>query len=288
MDHRRDAGCRRRQDHGLSWRPAPRTPDFTLRPGITLPSMDSFLVLQHIACEPPAAFEDELLAWGAAVHRVELDDGDPLPDWRDFAGIIVMGGPMGAYEDDRLPWLTAEKRLIGEAVRAGTPFWGVCLGAQLLAAGLGARAFPGPGPRSACCRFASPRRRGSIRCSPRCPTSSSRCSGTRTPTTCPRARSAWPAQPPIRSRPSPSTTPTRCSSTSRSTPIWPPSWGEVPAYAQSLERLLGPGALPRLIEEVGRHQARTTAQARGMFAAWLQHVVGLERSPDAARDAQAL
>ena len=66
------------------------------------------------------------------------------------------------------------------------------------------------------------------------------------------------------------------------------SWGEVPAYAQSLDQLLGPSALPRLIEEVGRHQARTTAQARGMFAAWLQHVVGLQRSPDAARDAQAL
>jgi hypothetical protein len=57
------------------------------------------------------------------------------------------------------------------------------------------------------------------------------------------------------------------------------SWGEVPAYAQSLERLLGPGALPRLIEEVRRHQAQTTALARGMFAAWLEHVVGLERAP---------
>jgi hypothetical protein len=53
-------------------------------------------------------------------------------------------------------------------------------------------------------------------------------------------------------------------------------WGEVPAYARSLEQLLGPGALLRLIEEVSRHQARTTQQARRMFAAWLEHVVGLE------------
>ena len=57
-----------------------------------------------------------------------------------------MGGPMGAYEDERLPWLRAEKRLIADAVRAGTPFWGVCLGAQLLAASLGARVAPGPSP----------------------------------------------------------------------------------------------------------------------------------------------
>src|ERR1700722_11847027 len=104
----------------------------------------TILVLQHIACEPPAAYEDELRAWGANLHRVQIDEGDPLPDWRQFAGIVAMGGPMGAYEDDRLPWLTAEKRLIADAVRAGTPYWGVCLGAQLLAASLGAAVFPGP------------------------------------------------------------------------------------------------------------------------------------------------
>ena len=37
------------------------------------------LVLQHIACEPPGVFEDVLLERGATVHRVELDEGEPLP-----------------------------------------------------------------------------------------------------------------------------------------------------------------------------------------------------------------
>src|ERR1700722_15147691 len=106
--------------------------------------MSAILVLQHIACEPPAAYEDELRAWGAELHRVQIDEGDPLPDWREFAGIVAMGGPMGAYEDDRVPWLVDEKRLIADAVHAGTPYWGVCLGSQLLAASLGARVFPGP------------------------------------------------------------------------------------------------------------------------------------------------
>ena len=46
----------------------------------------------------------------------------------------------------RSPWLAGEKRAIGEAVRAGTPYWGVCLGVQLLAASLGARVYPGPEP----------------------------------------------------------------------------------------------------------------------------------------------
>jgi len=104
------------------------------------------LVLQHIACEPPGVFEDVLRERGAALHRVELDEGEPLPDWREVDAIVAMGGPMSATDDAELPWLTAEKQLIGEAVRAGVPFWGVCLGVQLLAASLGARVYPGPEP----------------------------------------------------------------------------------------------------------------------------------------------
>jgi len=104
------------------------------------------LVLQHIACEPPGVFEDVLLERNVEIQRVELDEGERLPDWREFDAIVAMGGPMSVTDDDRLPWLRDEKRLIGEAVRAGTPFWGVCLGVQLLAASLGARVYPGPEP----------------------------------------------------------------------------------------------------------------------------------------------
>ncbi len=104
------------------------------------------LVLQHIACEPPGVFEDVLRERGAELHRVELDEGEPLPDWREFDAIVAMGGPMSATDDAELPWLSGEKRLIGEAVQAGVPFWGVCLGVQLLAASLGARVYPGPEP----------------------------------------------------------------------------------------------------------------------------------------------
>jgi GMP synthase (glutamine-hydrolysing) len=106
----------------------------------------NILVLQHIACEPPGVYEDVLRDRGATIHRVELDEGEPLPDWREFDGIVAMGGPMSAVDDDELPWLAEEKRVIAEAVRAGTPFWGVCLGVQLLAASLGARVYPGPSP----------------------------------------------------------------------------------------------------------------------------------------------
>jgi GMP synthase (glutamine-hydrolysing) len=106
----------------------------------------TILVLQHADCEPPGVYEDEMRERGIPIHRVLVCDGGELPDWHDFAGIVAMGGAMGSYEDEAYPWLAAERRLIGEAVRAGKPYWGVCLGAQLLAASLGATVSPGPAP----------------------------------------------------------------------------------------------------------------------------------------------
>ena len=104
------------------------------------------LVLQHIACEPPAVYEDVMRERDARLTRVELDEGETPPPWRAFDAIVAMGGPMGTYDEGEHPWLVAEKALIGEAVRAGKPFFGACLGVQLLAASLGARVYKGPVP----------------------------------------------------------------------------------------------------------------------------------------------
>ena len=104
------------------------------------------LVLQHIDCEPPGVYEDVLRERGARLHRVEVDAREPLPSWELFDAIVAMGGPMSANDDDELARLAEEKALIAAAARARTPFWGVCLGVQLLAASLGARVYPGPEP----------------------------------------------------------------------------------------------------------------------------------------------
>ncbi len=104
------------------------------------------LVLQHIACEPPAVYEDVLLERGWEVVRVELDEGEQMPGWQTVDAVIAMGGPMGTYDEAEHPWLVEEKRLIGEAVRAGVPYFGACLGVQLLAAALGAEVYPGAVP----------------------------------------------------------------------------------------------------------------------------------------------
>jgi GMP synthase-like glutamine amidotransferase len=99
------------------------------------------LVLQHIACEHPGVFSEVMRERGAEAVPVEVDEGEPLPDWRGFDGILVMGGPMGAGDDAEHRWLAAERELVRDAVEAGKPFLGVCLGVQLLAAALGARVY---------------------------------------------------------------------------------------------------------------------------------------------------
>jgi GMP synthase-like glutamine amidotransferase len=104
------------------------------------------LVLQHIACEHPGVFSEVMRERGVEARAVELDEDQPLPDWRDFDAVLAMGGPMGVGDEAEHPWLAAEKRWVGEAVEAGRPFLGVCLGVQLLAAALGGRVYPAERP----------------------------------------------------------------------------------------------------------------------------------------------
>jgi GMP synthase-like glutamine amidotransferase len=104
------------------------------------------LVLQHIACEPPGAFADVMRDRGWSTVTCEIDETGSAPAAADFDAIVAMGGPMSVNDEQELPWLADEKRLIGDAVRAGTPYFGACLGVQLLAASLGARVYAGSTP----------------------------------------------------------------------------------------------------------------------------------------------
>jgi GMP synthase (glutamine-hydrolysing) len=100
------------------------------------------VVVQHLFCESPGAYDIELDRRGVQREVVEIDTGDKLPDWNQFDGIIAMGGPMSVNDEAEHPWLIDEKRWVAEAVRAGKPFFGACLGVQLLASALGAPVYP--------------------------------------------------------------------------------------------------------------------------------------------------
>lgn len=104
------------------------------------------LILQHIPCEPAAAYADTLRAHDVETTVVETERVEWPLDWRPFDGVLAMGGPMGANDHRSRPWLVGEQRLIRDAVGAGRAFFGVCLGAQLLAASFGAEVRPGPRP----------------------------------------------------------------------------------------------------------------------------------------------
>ena len=58
--------------------------------------------------------------------------------------LIVLGGPIGVYEQETYPFIIAEIAAIAARLDADKPMLGICLGAQLMAVALGARVAPGP------------------------------------------------------------------------------------------------------------------------------------------------
>jgi GMP synthase-like glutamine amidotransferase/tetratricopeptide (TPR) repeat protein len=111
-----------------------------------LPVLMRALALEHLWSNQLGVYGEVLAERGIEVDVVRLDEGDVMPDWRGYDVLVVMGGPMSAYDEAEFPWLQGEKRAIREAVESGVPYFGVCLGSQLLASSLGARVYRGPAP----------------------------------------------------------------------------------------------------------------------------------------------
>jgi GMP synthase (glutamine-hydrolysing) len=101
------------------------------------------LVLRHVQFEDLGTFRPPLEEAGYAIRQVTV--GDP-----DFPGkgpvepdlLVVLGGPIGVYEDTIYPFLKSEREFIARRLEAKRPTLGICLGAQLIAAALGAPVFP--------------------------------------------------------------------------------------------------------------------------------------------------
>lgn len=104
--------------------------------------MKTAVAIQHIHFEDLGYFEAPLRERGYAVRHVDACE-DALHAAAEADLLVVLGGPMGVYEADRFPFMEAELRLIRERLHAGRPLLGICLGAQLIAHGMGARVYPG-------------------------------------------------------------------------------------------------------------------------------------------------
>jgi len=103
----------------------------------------SVAAVRHVHFEDLGTFESVLEGAGYAVRyhdvgRHPLAALDPLaPDL-----LVVLGGPVGVYESDVYPFLAEERRLLAARLAEDRPTLGICLGAQQIAAALGAGVAP--------------------------------------------------------------------------------------------------------------------------------------------------
>ena len=105
--------------------------------------MSRVLVIRHVGYEGLGTMKRPIES-GAVVEYADLFRGDALPARIDgFDGLVVLGGPMGVYEEDKYPFIRAEVRLIEDALKKRVPTLGICLGSQLLAKAAGARVYKG-------------------------------------------------------------------------------------------------------------------------------------------------
>lgn len=95
--------------------------------------------LQHVPFEGLGSIEPSLIRMGCRISSTQLYKVHQLPEVDTFDWLIVMGGPMGIYDEQQHPWLTQEKALIEQAIQQNKKVLGICLGAQLIADVLGAK-----------------------------------------------------------------------------------------------------------------------------------------------------
>lgn len=103
------------------------------------------LVIRHVPHEGLAGYREPIEAAGYTIDRIDVSDpAFPELDLRAPDLLVMMGGPMGVYEQDRHPWIACQLRRLRSRLEAERPTLGVCFGAQMIAEALGGRVFAGP------------------------------------------------------------------------------------------------------------------------------------------------
>ena len=204
------------------------------------------IVLQHIACEPPGGYEDVLRERDWELARVELDEGERIPVWRDFDAIVAMGGPMSVNDDDAFPWLAGEKKVIGARVYSGPRAEVGLLPVVLTGAAHSEPLFAGLPDELLTFQwhgdtFDLPQGAVLLATSAAYPNQAFR----------------WG---------------TRAYGVQFHLEVFPEmarEWGRVPEYAASLERTVGPDGGERLLEDLAGRANELLGHARALFSRWL-------------------
>ena len=107
--------------------------------------MKTALIVRHVPREGAAGFLQPIEAAGYRIERIDVASADfAAVDLCALDLLIMMGGPMGVYEQDRHPWIAVQVAKLAQRLANDRPTLGVCLGSQMIAAALGARVYPGP------------------------------------------------------------------------------------------------------------------------------------------------
>ena len=105
----------------------------------------SCVAVRHVAFEDLGILGPLVSARG---YEIRYHDAGIEP----FAGdsliaadlVVVLGGPIGVYEQETYPFIADEIAAVAARLQSNKPMLGICLGAQMMAAALGARVAPGP------------------------------------------------------------------------------------------------------------------------------------------------
>jgi GMP synthase (glutamine-hydrolysing) len=105
--------------------------------------MPSAIAIRHVGFEDLGAFAGPLRAAGYTIAYRDVGEADlAAPEIAAADLLVVLGAPIGVYEEASYPFLTEEIRLLERRLAAARPTLGICLGAQLIARAAGARVFP--------------------------------------------------------------------------------------------------------------------------------------------------
>lgn len=107
--------------------------------------MKRALIIRHVPYEGVAGYRQPIEEAGYAIDRIDV--GDSAFSGLDLTEpdlLIMMGGPMGVYEQEQYPWIRCQLRRLALRLDANRPTLGVCFGAQMMAAALGGEVYAGP------------------------------------------------------------------------------------------------------------------------------------------------
>ncbi|MEL6522527.1 MAG: type 1 glutamine amidotransferase [Pseudomonadota bacterium] len=234
------------------------------------------LVLQHETVEHPGIFRSFLAEDGHTYDAIEMQKAEALPPIDDYDALWVMGGPQDTWQEDEFPWLKNEKLFIREAVvDRQLPFFGLCLGHQLLAEALGGKVGPSETPEvgvmdvelndhPATKRFFAglPQRLETLQWH-----------GAEV-TDLPNGIDVLAASPACRIQAiAYGNHAVSAQFHFETEPDTVENWSKIPAYAAALERALGAGALPKLDAEVSAKMGDFNAAARQFYTNWMKAAV---------------